>query len=115
MVLIARWSSSASVITDLLPRVSIAWPLARGDHCACMLGDEGCRDSALRHLRIVPAARRRDLFVHFVGSPGAHFVFVDGGRLLQNRIDDPPGFFDVVLSGKECAVTTHRIAKHAFI
>jgi len=42
-VLIASWSSSASVMTDLLPRLSIARPLARANYCTWILGDEGCR------------------------------------------------------------------------
>src|SRR5258708_10780677 len=105
MVLIASSSSSASVMVDLLPRVSIAWPLARGNRCACFPGDEGFRassnrggidkhfdlhaSSALRHRRIVPAARRRDILVLFARPPATHFLFVDGYRRLQNRIADP--------------------------
>ena len=42
-------------------------------------------------------------------------VWIDGKFELQHRIDDPPGFFDIILAREERLIARHRVAEHAFI
>src|SRR5262245_17909280 len=99
MVLTESWSSSASVMTDLLPQMSIA----------CVGACSGKQDRNRARLnprsesaddRIFPSAGRSDIPIYFAGSPAAGLIFVDGCCFLQYRIDDPPCFFDVILACK---------------
>src|SRR2546430_11876168 len=53
------------------------------------------------HRRVLPAAGGRDFRVDLVWPPGAWLVFVDGGGVLQHRIDDSPRLFDVVLPSEQ--------------
>src|SRR4029077_6468941 len=87
MVLIASWSSSASVMVDFLPRVSITGRLhtATGVRASSAIGRRPSSNragieepsdlhsslSALHYRRVVPAARRRDILVHFVRPPAS--------------------------------------------
>src|SRR5215471_16767657 len=64
---------------------------------------------------VLPSLRRRDIPALFARPPAAHIVFVEGGRFLQYRIDDPPRFLDVILSCKQRAIAIHGVAEHAFI
>src|SRR5215470_16858484 len=70
---------------------------------------------ALSHYRILPATWWGHIPIHFAGSPAARLVFVDGCRFLQYRIDDPPSFFDIVLSCKQRPVAVYGVTEHAFI
>src|SRR6266436_5105322 len=67
------------------------------------------------HRRVFPASGRCNSLVDFTRSPGTGLVFVDWCAGLQNRVDDAPGFFHIVLPGKQGGVSGHGVAEHAFV
>src|SRR5262249_28268882 len=64
---------------------------------------------------ILPAARWRDLLINLTWAPATRLVFVDRSVGLQDRIDDTPSLFDIVLPGKQGGVPVHRVTEHAFV
>ena len=72
---------------------------------------------ALRDLyvRRIPAAGRDGTLVHLVRSPRMRFVSIQRGVLVEDPINDPPGFFDVVLTGKQRRIADHGIAEDALV
>src|SRR4051812_25471477 len=42
-----------------------------------------------------------------LGAPRIFVVLVNGRVFVQKRVDDPPSFFDVILTGKQCAIAFH--------
>src|SRR6266480_3769970 len=67
------------------------------------------------HRRVLPAAGGRDFRVDLVWPPGAWLVFVDGGGVLQHRIDDSPRLFDVVLPSEQRGVSLHGVSEDSLV
>src|SRR4029077_20687839 len=55
------------------------------------------------------------MLVHLMRSPGVRLVFIDGRALLQDRVDDSPRLFHIVLPCEQGAVASHRVAQHALV
>ena len=69
----------------------------------------------LRRRRISPRAVSADERFSRGGSPGPGFVFLHRGRVLHDRLDDPPLRIDDVFASKQLIVSPHRVAKQALI
>jgi len=63
----------------------------------------------------MPPVRRHDRGVDLSRSPGPSLIFIHRSGPLQDRIDNPPAFFDVIIAGKVTRVARHRIAENVFI
>ena len=61
------------------------------------LGLEAVSGTGLGHLRILPATRRGDV-LYFGWPPRFWLVFMDRRGGLESRIDDAPGFFNIILT-----------------
>src|SRR4029077_10949240 len=73
------------------------------------------RSSLQPECRVLPAARGRNSRVDLLWSPATRFVFVDGRRVLQHRIDDSPRLFDVVLSREQRGIALHAVTEDSLI
>src|SRR5262245_3114413 len=67
------------------------------------------------HGRVLPAARGVNVLIDLPRPPGARLVFVDRRALLQDRVDDAPRLFDVILSCEQRAIAGHGVAEHALV
>src|SRR5579872_3210339 len=83
----------------------------------CRLAAALCRalDVPLRICqdRGMPAAGRDDGLTYFRRAPGSRLVLENRGIGAQDRIDDSPCFFHVVLAREEGGVAGDGIAEHA--
>ena len=62
-----------------------------------------------------PAAEAREQTVRRRRAPGARRVGVHGGRILEQRLQDPPGLLDPVLTGEARAVAAHRVEQQHLV
>src|SRR5262249_21741152 len=69
----------------------------------------------VRSGRVMPASSRRTFLVDLTGTPRTCLVFVKGGAGLEHLIDNSPGFFDIVVAGKQGGVSCHRVSQHTFV
>ena len=73
-------------------------------------------DRRLRgNCRVAPTGLRRNFLVDLNWSPGGRLIFVDGRDLFQNRIDNSPRLFHIVLTGKQCGIAGHRVSQYSFV
>src|SRR5580765_2162838 len=63
---------------------------------------------------VLPTARRGDS-LSLVRSPSLRVIFINGRASLECRIDDSPGFFDVIFTGEQCGISRHGIGQYPFI
>src|SRR6202035_4811748 len=63
---------------------------------------------AVWHPRTMPAAVGGDEVVGRRRAPGAGYVGVQPGRVVEQRLHDAPGLFDVVLAREVAAVAPQR-------
>src|SRR4029453_4094193 len=65
--------------------------------------------------RVVPVSDALDQLVGLRGSPGAGLVLMHEGRLIENRIDDAPGFPDNVFAGEQGGVAARGVAEQTLV
>src|ERR1700722_19149119 len=66
-------------------------------------------------LRIPPRPVGADERLGLSGPPRPPGIFVNGWRVCENWLDDPPLRIDDVLPSEEFAVASHRVAKQALV
>src|SRR5581483_5966151 len=62
---------------------------------------------------LVPAAGREDGLI--AGAPGVRLVASDGAGLVEDGVDNTPGFFDVVLASEERGVASHGVGEDTLV
>src|SRR5215471_2965017 len=75
----------------------------------------GGRARQLCYRGVLPTSGRRDALVDLTRPPAARLVFVDRGSRLQNRVDDSPCLFNVVLTRKQRGISLHGISQHTLV
>src|SRR5262245_19694533 len=65
--------------------------------------------------RVLPSARRHDVLRHIRRAPRVRLVLKERRRGFQERINDSPGFLDIVLPGKKRGIALHRVAQEPLI
>src|SRR5688572_18145952 len=68
-----------------------------------------------RHDWRIPATRRCPDAIGVGRSPRAWLVFEDGGGGVEHRVDDAPGFLDVVLTGEARGHPTQRVREQLVV
>src|SRR5262245_17924147 len=101
------------------PRAATAARASTAVNAAPARATESASGSAsifmMRQRRVMPAAGRRDLSLDLSWSPRTRFVLVDRRAVREDRIDNPPRLFDVVLARERRGVAMHGIAEHALV
>src|ERR1700754_3388248 len=67
----------------------------------------------------LPTTRRSNIRLRLLGnigrSPCVEGIGIDWRVRCKDRIDDPPGFFDVILAREESGVASHGIRENTFV
>src|SRR5262249_5575815 len=71
--------------------------------------------SAGARLGVVPFAPLRENAGRFGRAPAVGLVFEKRSDVPQDRLDDAPGFLDIVLAGKQGGVALHGLAEQALV
>src|SRR4029450_8814078 len=61
--------------------------------------------------RVVPVSDGLDQLGGLRGSPGAGLALMHEGRLIENRIDDAPGFLDGVFAREQGGIAARGVAQ----
>src|SRR5204863_2540251 len=70
--------------------------------------------SSIGHDGVGPAAGWGERF-GLCRTPCPWVVFVQRRAGLEHRVNDAPGFLDVILSGEQGGIARHRISEHALV
>src|SRR5215510_12917587 len=65
--------------------------------------------------RVLPASGGCNSLVDLTGTPGTWLVFVHRRASLQHRVDDAPGLFNIILSGKQGRISSHGVPKYPLV
>src|SRR5919202_2430234 len=83
--------------------------------CGCRFRLGGRSRYGFRSSRVVPSAVAGYELVGLGRTPGVRIILVDGGYIAQDRVDDLPGRFDLVLACKECRVAVHCVSQQPLV
>src|SRR4029450_6166477 len=65
--------------------------------------------------RVLPASGGGNSLVDLTGTPGPLLVFIHRCASLQHRVDDAPGLFNIILSGKQGRIPCHGVPEHSLV
>src|SRR4029453_1257029 len=70
---------------------------------------------SVAYRRVLPASGGCNSLVDLTGTPGTWLVFVHRCASLQHRVDDAPGLFNIILSGKQGRIACHGVPEHSLV
>src|SRR5215831_6573517 len=85
----------------------------RGKRTLLSIGNALCYFSAYRW--VLPATGGCNSLVDLTGTPGTWLVFVHRCTSLQHRVDDAPGLFNIILSGKQGRISSHGVPEYPLV
>src|SRR5215510_5756031 len=85
----------------------------RGKRTLLSIGNTLFHSAAYR--RVLPASGGCNSLVDLTGTPATWLVFIHRCASLQHRVDDAPGLFNIILSGKQGRIACHGVPEHPLV